>query len=102
MNLTFIRNRLMAAVATSLMLAASGALADKDHETKEAWRLFIAAHTQPVVRAIDLESGKELGRYDLKGHAALTASASGRGPTTRWRISSTSPRSRSTSRKSKA
>jgi len=78
MSLTFTRNRLMAAVATSLMLAASGALADKDHETKEAWRLFIAAHTQPVVRAIDLESGKELGRYDLKGHAALTASASGR------------------------
>ena len=78
MSLTFTRNRLMAAAATSLMLAASGALADEDHETKEAWRLFVADHTQPVVRAIDLESGKELGRYDLKGYAALTASASGR------------------------
>lgn len=77
MSLTFTRNRLMAAVAAGLLLAAQSAFAD-DHETKEAWRLFVADHTQPVVRAIDLESGKELGRYDLKGYAALTASASGR------------------------
>ena len=77
MSLTSIHSRLMAAVAAGFALAASGALAD-DHETKEAWRLFVADHTQPVVRAIDLDSGKELGRYDLKGYAALTASASGR------------------------
>ncbi|WP_411034048.1 zinc metallochaperone AztD [Shinella sp. BYT-45] len=77
MTLKPTRNRLMAAVAAGLALAASSAFAD-DHETKEAWRLFVADHTQPVVRAIDLESGKELGRYDVKGYAALTASASGR------------------------
>lgn len=77
MNLTFTRNRLMAAVAAGIALAASSALAD-DQETKEAWRLFVADHTLPVVRAIDLDSGRELGRYDLKGYAALTASASGR------------------------
>lgn len=70
------RNRLVATVAAALAFAAQGALADEDHQTK-AWRLFVADHTQPVVRAIDFETGKELGRYDLKGHAALTASASG-------------------------
>jgi YVTN family beta-propeller protein len=77
MGLNQNRNRLMAAVALTLALAVPHAFAD-DHETKEAWRLFVADHTQPVVRAIDLESGKELGRYDLKGYAALTTSASGR------------------------
>lgn len=77
MNLTYTRNRLLAAVAAGLALAVQGAAAE-DHETKEAWRLFVADHTQPVVRAIDLESGKELDRYDIKGYAALTASASGR------------------------
>ncbi len=77
MSLTFTRNRVMAAVAAGLALAAQSAVAE-DHETKETWRLFVADHTQPVVRAIDLESGKELGRYDIKGYAALTASASGR------------------------
>lgn len=46
------RARLMAAVASAFVLAAPGARAD-DHETKEAWRLFVADHTQPVVRAID-------------------------------------------------
>lgn len=63
----------MAAVAVAVLFVAPGAMA----ETKEAWRLFVADHTQPFVRAIDLESGEELGRYDLKGYAALTASASG-------------------------
>ncbi|MFB9952206.1 zinc metallochaperone AztD [Rhizobium puerariae] len=77
MSLNVTRNRLMAAVAAGLVFVAQATLADDDHETKEAWRLFVADHTQPVVRAIDFESGKELGRYDTKGYAALTASASG-------------------------
>jgi len=77
MRLSLIRNRLLAAVAVSMAFAAPGAFADDDHETKEAWRLFVADHTNPVVRAIDFETGKELGRYDVKGAAALTASASG-------------------------
>lgn len=72
------RNRLLTAVVSGLIFAASGAFADDDHETKEAWRLFVGDHTNPVVRAIDFENGKELGRYDVKGPAALTASASGR------------------------
>ncbi|WP_331375419.1 zinc metallochaperone AztD [Sinorhizobium chiapasense] len=76
MGLSLNRNRLKAAVAATLVFATQGAKAD-DHETAEAWRLFVADHTQPVVRAIDFSDGKELARYDLKGYAALTASASG-------------------------
>nr|WP_077122979.1 hypothetical protein [Agrobacterium rosae] len=34
-------------------------------------------HTNRVVRVIDFENGKELGRYNVKGYASLTASASG-------------------------
>ncbi|MCX8998184.1 zinc metallochaperone AztD [Rhizobiaceae bacterium BDR2-2] len=77
MSLSLAPPRLMAAVATSFLIAAPSALAE-DHDTKEAWRLFVADHAQPVVRAIDFDNGRELGRYDLKGYAALTASASGR------------------------
>lgn len=77
MQLPLARNRLLAAVAASLAFA-PGAFAEDDHATREAWRLFVADHTSPVVRAIDFESGKELGRYDIKAYAALTASASGR------------------------
>lgn len=76
MGLSLTRNRLLAAVAATVLFVAPGAMAD-DHETTEAWRLFVADHTQPVVRAIDFASGKELGRYDLEGYATLTASASG-------------------------
>lgn len=69
--------RLKCATALGLlgsMLAASHANAD---EHKQIWRLFVADHTKPVVRALDLESGKELGKFDLKGYAALTGSTSG-------------------------
>lgn len=77
MRLSHTRNRLLAAVAASVVFAASGALADEVHATKEAWRLFVADHTNPVVRVISFADGKELGRYDVKGYASLTASASG-------------------------
>ncbi|PDT80241.1 zinc metallochaperone AztD [Sinorhizobium sp. BJ1] len=76
MRLSLTRNRLLTAMAATLVFAAQGALAE-DHETQEAWRIFVADHTQPVVRAIDFSDGTELGRYDLKGYAALTASVSG-------------------------
>ncbi|MDR6819880.1 hypothetical protein J2X76_005077 [Neorhizobium sp. 2083] len=72
------RARIIAVVAATFFLVGTGAIADEDKETKEAWRLFIADHTHPVVRAIDFSDGRELGRYNVKGHAALTASASGR------------------------
>jgi hypothetical protein len=47
-----------------------------DH--KETWRLFVADHTQPVVRALDAATGNELGRFDLTGYAALSLSDSGK------------------------
>jgi hypothetical protein len=47
-------------------------------DTKETWRLFIADHTQPVVRVLDAKSGSELGRFDLGGYAALSLSDSGK------------------------
>lgn len=47
-------------------------------EGADTWRLFVADHTLPVVRAIDAKSGAELGRYDLKGYAALSASETGK------------------------
>lgn len=72
MTRSLTRSRLLAAVAATLVFAAHGALADEDHETKEAWRLFVADHAQPVVRAIDFDNGNELGHYDVKGYATLT------------------------------
>lgn len=77
MRVSLLRNRLMSAIAIGMVFAAPGAFAEDDYDTKETWRLFVADHTNPVVRAIDFNSGKELGRFDIKGHAALTASASG-------------------------
>lgn len=49
-----------------------------DEEPRATWRLFVADHTQPVVRAIDLGTDKEIGRFDLKGYAALSLSETGR------------------------
>ncbi|WP_455272293.1 zinc metallochaperone AztD [Rhizobium herbae] len=64
-----------AAVLALTALPSLPALAD-DH--KETWRLFVADHTQPVVRALDAASGSELGRFDLGGYAALSLSDSGK------------------------
>lgn len=52
-------------------------VADDDDKT-ESWRLFIADHSLPVVRAIDVKSGTEIGRFDIDGYAALSLSQSGR------------------------
>lgn len=64
-----------AAVLALTALSPLPAFAD-DHQ--ETWRLFVADHTQPVVRALDMASGKELGRFDLGGYAALSLSDSGK------------------------
>lgn len=78
MDMTTSRRPLFTTVAAALTLAAGMVLADEDQHTREAWRLFVADHTLPIVRAIDFATGKELGRYDIKGFASLTASDSGR------------------------
>ncbi len=73
-----LRTRLLAAAAATMVLSAGTARSEDGSETREAWRLFVADHTAPVVRAIDFQTGKEIARYDIKGYAALTASASGK------------------------
>jgi len=40
------------------------------------WRLFVADHAEPLVTAIDLDSGEAIGRFDLAGPAALYATTS--------------------------
>jgi len=58
MTLKPIRNRLIASAAASFALTDQAAFADEDHESKEAWRLFITDHSQPVVRAIGFETAR--------------------------------------------
>lgn len=72
---------LRAAGLSAALLASSavfGPVAFAEEESAETWRLFVADHSQPVVRAIDLVSGKEIGKFDLEGYAALSLSDSGR------------------------
>ncbi|MCV9997783.1 zinc metallochaperone AztD [Pararhizobium sp. YC-54] len=64
--------------AAILALTALSPLPAFADDSKETWRLFVADHTQPVVRALDAASGSELGRFDLGGYAALSLSESGK------------------------
>ncbi|NTJ67817.1 hypothetical protein G6M50_20575 [Agrobacterium rhizogenes] len=50
--------------------------ADDENEA-ESWRLFVADHSLPIVRAIDATNGKEIARFDIDGYAALSLSQSG-------------------------
>lgn len=61
----------------SMLVTGNANADDHNHASDHVWRLFIADHTKPVIRAIDLKSGKELNKFDVKGYAGLTASASG-------------------------
>lgn len=65
------------ALAALLVFPAISVADDHEHED-ESWRLFIADHTLPVVRAVDVETGKEIGRFDISGYAALTLSDTGK------------------------
>jgi hypothetical protein len=75
-------SHLLRAAGLSAMLLASGApmmsIAHAEEENAETWRLFVADHSLPVVRAIDMASGKEVGRFDLEGYAGLSLSESGK------------------------
>jgi hypothetical protein len=53
---------------------AGNAKADGDSH----WRLFVGDHTDPVVRAIELDDGTEAGRFELDSYASLYRSKSGR------------------------
>ncbi|MBW6421484.1 metallochaperone AztD [Rhizobium sp. XQZ8] len=73
-----IRSRLLAAAAATIVFGTGASRAEDFTETTKAWRLFVADHTAPIVRAIDFHTGNEIARYDTTGYAALTASASGK------------------------
>lgn len=62
------------AAALIFALATSHAAA----EEKTAWRLFVADHSAPVVRAIDAMTGNEIDSFTLKGPARLYATSSAR------------------------
>jgi hypothetical protein len=66
------------AVATALTSATLPSASRAEEELQESWRLFVADHSLPVVQAIDLASGRQIGRFDLKGYAALSLSDTGR------------------------
>lgn len=56
-------------------LAASLSAAVADEET--AWRLFVADHAAPELRAIDAKNGSTLATFGLRSPATLYATASG-------------------------
>lgn len=58
---------------TLLSLSTSPVFAEGEH-----WRLFVAEHSDPIVHAIDLGSGKPVGKFDIKAPASLYKSHSGR------------------------
>lgn len=72
-----ITSLLASGLTSAAMLMAGFASQAFAEDEKQSWRLFIADHTAPVVRAIDIDSGKQLGQFDITGYASLAASASG-------------------------
>jgi hypothetical protein len=55
-------------------LVAAPALA----EEKAAWRLFVSDHADPVIHAIDAETGKTINTFNVRQPASLYRTASGR------------------------
>lgn len=62
------------ALAVLLGVAAAPAFA----EEQTAWRLFVSDHAQPVVHAIDMETGQKIDTFNVKAPTSLYRSASGR------------------------
>ena len=65
---------LVLAAGVAAASVAGNAKADEDSH----WRLFVGDHTDSVVRARELDDGKEAGRFDLDSYASLYRSKSGR------------------------
>jgi hypothetical protein len=69
------QKRLLLGLSLALMSTVAPTLA----EEASAWRLFVADHADPLVTAIDLESGKTIGSFALKGTANLYTTPSKEG-----------------------
>lgn len=67
----------MAALAGHPAMAETGAEADADANEATAWRLFVADHSEPVVRALDALDGDVLATFALAGPATLHRTSSG-------------------------
>jgi hypothetical protein len=63
--------RLTMLTAGAALMLAAGTLATPAQDTVSAWRLFVADHGEPVVRAIDLTTGDEIGAFPLASPATL-------------------------------
>lgn len=62
-------------------LAATGASAqgsEEVHSNEAHYRIFVGDHAEGVVRAFDVETGAEAGRFEVDQSPALTRSSSGR------------------------
>ncbi|GLQ55776.1 hypothetical protein [Devosia nitrariae] len=63
--------RLTTLTAGAALVLVAATLAAPAQEAVSTWRLFVADHGEPVVRAIDLETGDELGAFAVSSPAAL-------------------------------
>ena len=70
-------NLLAASSLACALLLPFPSLAEEENTT-ESWRLFVADHSLPVVRAFDVRSGREIGRFDIEGYAALSLTQTGK------------------------
>lgn len=67
-------SKLLASTAILLSFSTMPVLADE----KAAWRLFVSDHSEPVVHAIDAETGEKIDSFPIKGPASLHRSGSGK------------------------
>lgn len=68
------RTKTLLCSAGLILAAMQTAAADE----KEAWRLFVADHTAPVLRVLDAGKGETLETYSLKAPARIYATETGR------------------------
>ena len=63
-------------LTASAALILAGTFATSAQDTVSVWRLFVADHGEPVVRAIDLLTGDEIGIFPLASPATLYTTGS--------------------------
>jgi len=66
------------ATASGIAMLIGLATAPASAEEKTAWRLFVSDYAAPVVHALDMETGKTIGTFNLKAPTSLYRSDSGR------------------------
>ncbi|GAA4110674.1 zinc metallochaperone AztD [Aminobacter aganoensis] len=64
--------------ASALAIFAASPITPAHAEEKSAWRLFVSDHAQPIVHAIDMETGHKIDTFTIKAPTSLYRSDSGR------------------------